>query len=92
MERTDKFTQVALERYQEMGIVDIDTGSIVIKDSNNLSFEEKSAILACITSSPDLYAYAAENQFHADYFNSYSSIPIAGDYIGKKDLLYKVKR
>ena len=36
-----------------------------IEDRNNLTDDEKSAIMIILTGNPDIYSYAAENQFHA---------------------------
>lgn len=44
---------------------------IHIQDKDNLTDDEKSAIMIMLTGNPDIYSYAAENQFHADaYINS----------------------
>ncbi|MCL2529271.1 MAG: LXG domain-containing protein [Coriobacteriia bacterium] len=65
---SDPHTAEALKKLEAMGIVDTTLGTINIVDAQNLSFLEKCAILACITSNPDIYSYAAENQFHANMF------------------------
>lgn len=70
----DVYTTAALKRYQEQGIVDITNGLVHIEDASHLSSDEKSAILACISSNPDFYSYAAENQFHAVMYNHYSFV------------------
>ena len=69
-----KFGQDALDKLAKKGIYDKKTNTIIIKDPDNLSVDEKNALLLITTENPDKYSFAAENQFHADWYNSYKDV------------------
>ncbi|MBO4456306.1 MAG: hypothetical protein J5802_01155 [Butyrivibrio sp.] len=50
-------------------IYDFNTNTITIKDPNNLTQDERNAILLITTGDVDAFAYAGENQFHAVMYN-----------------------
>ena len=51
-----------------MGIYDRQTNSIHVENVNKLTQEEGNAIMVVTTGNPDIYSFAAENQFHADIY------------------------
>ena len=66
-----KQCQKKLDELANEGIYDKENNTLHIQDKDNLTDDEKSAIMIMLTGNPDLYSYAAENQFHADaYINS----------------------
>ncbi len=50
------------------------TNTIIIQDPDNLTEDEKNALLLITTENPDKYSFAVENQFHADWYNSYKGV------------------
>jgi hypothetical protein len=60
--------QAALDRLEEAGIYNKEKNTIIIKNPDSLSPDEKNAILLITTGDQDVYAYAAENEFHADNY------------------------
>lgn len=59
-----------LKLLAEVGIYDKDANTIKINDPNNLTYNEKIALLVISTGDRDKYAFAAENQFHALYYRN----------------------
>ena len=59
-----------LEHLAHVGIYDKEEHSIKISDPDNLTEDEKTALLLIQTGDKDKYAYAAENQFHARAFSN----------------------
>ena len=57
-----------------MGIYDRQTNSIHVENVNKLTQEEGNAIMVVTTGNPDIYSFAAENQFHADIYGKYLGI------------------
>ena len=64
----EKYSQGALDELESLRIYNKKTNTITINKSNGLSEDEKRALLVVTTGDPDKYAYAAENQYHADKF------------------------
>lgn len=62
--------RVRLDELEKTGVYNKDMNSIHINDLNNLSKDEKDAIIVTTTGNPNVYSYAAENQYHADMYGS----------------------
>ncbi|MBE5858660.1 MAG: hypothetical protein E7301_00830 [Butyrivibrio sp.] len=60
----------ALRHFEDLKMYDKKTGTITIDTSDGLSQEEKRLLLLVTTGDPDEYSFAAENQYHADKFNT----------------------
>ena len=54
-----------LDELEKKGVYDKANSLLHIEDSNNLTDDEKSAVMIILTGNPDIYSYAAENQYHA---------------------------
>lgn len=54
-----------LDHLADVGVYDKTKNTITIKDPNNLSPDERTALLLIQTGDRDQYAYAAENKYHA---------------------------
>lgn len=65
----DPYSQDTLKKLAKYGAYDKKTNSIIINRSDGLSEAEKNALLLVTTGDPDKYAFAGENQFHADMYN-----------------------
>ena len=63
-----------LELLEKAGVYNKENNSIIIKDPDNLTDNERTALLLIATGDSDKYAYAAENQYHADRYISCTSI------------------
>jgi hypothetical protein len=63
------------------GIYDKDANTITIKDPDNLTANEQSALLLITTANRNKYSFAAENQYHADMYDNTPS-----PYIKKKGI------
>lgn len=68
------YGQEVLDDLEKKKIYDKEKNTIKIKDPENLTEDEKRAILLITTEDPDVYAFAAENQFHADWYNAYKDV------------------
>lgn len=64
-DKQDSNCKAKLDQLEKMGIYDRETNTITF-DPNAISNEAYNAILMDTTGSPDTFAYAAENDFHAD--------------------------
>lgn len=60
--------QDKLDELEKLGIYNKEDNMIHVEDINNLTKDEKSAIMIATTGNPDVYSYAAENQYHADMY------------------------
>lgn len=59
-----------LDHLADVGVYDKKTNTIKINDPDNLTPDERTALLLIQTGDRDQYAYAAENQYHAEeYYN-----------------------
>lgn len=67
-----------LDHLSSVGIYDKEANTITIKDPDNLSEDEKSAVLLITTANRDKYSFAAENQYHAARYN------LPGKFIKKR--------
>ena len=76
-----KQCQKKLDELANEGIYDKENNTIHIQDKDNLTDDEKSAIMIMLTGNPDIYSYAAENKFHADAYSidSWKSHAIVSD-------------
>ena len=63
-----KWCKKKLDALETMGIYDRQTNSIHVENVNELTQEEGNAIMVVTTGNPDIYSFAAENQFHADIY------------------------
>lgn len=73
-----------LDYLSSVGVYDKKANSITIKDPDNLTEDERTALLLIQTGDRDAYAYAAENQFHAKAYDdpvyiAFKSHAIASD-------------
>ena len=69
-----KWCKKKLDALETMGIYDRQTNSIHVENVNKLTQEERNAIMVVTTGNPDIYSFAAENQFHADKYGQYLGI------------------
>lgn len=70
-----------LDHLSDVGIYDKKKNTITIKDPDNLTSEERVALLLISTGDRDVYAYAAENQFHAKAYDDLLYAPFKGSAI-----------
>lgn len=62
------YCQDKLDELEKLGIYNKEDNMIHVEDINNFTKDEKSAIMIATTGNPDIYSYAAENQYHADQY------------------------
>ena len=62
--------RATLNYLSDVGIYNKETNTIRINNPDNLTEDEKTAILVITTGDRDKYAFAAENQFHASYYKN----------------------
>lgn len=65
-----------LDYLADKGIYDKKNNTISINDPNNLTEDERTALLLIATGDRDAYAYAAENQFHAAAYENPLYFPL----------------
>ncbi|MEG2822798.1 MAG: hypothetical protein RR869_09205 [Lachnospiraceae bacterium] len=61
-----KQCKARLDELEKSGVYNKKDNTITLKDKNNLSQDEKDAILSITTGNPDQYSYAAENLWHTE--------------------------
>lgn len=61
--------QDALNHLEDAGVYDKEKNTITIKNPDSLTYDERNALLLITTGDKDAYAFAGENQFHADAYN-----------------------
>jgi len=74
--------QDTLDYLAEVGIYDKENNTITINDPDNLTDDERNALILITTGDKDAYAFAGENQFHAD---AYNRIPYFENHAKKSD-------
>ena len=62
--------KATLDKLAKAGVYDKAENSITIKDPDNLTDDERTALLLIQTGDSDKFAYAAENQYHADNYSN----------------------
>lgn len=74
--------QDTLDYLAEVGVYDKENNTITINDPDNLTDDERNALILITTGDKDAYAFAGENQFHAD---AYNRIPYFENHAKKSD-------
>ena len=68
------YGQQKLDELAKEGVYNKKDNTITIKDRNNLTQDEYDAILLIATGDQDSYAYAAENQWHAEKYDNWLGV------------------
>ena len=67
-DQVNEHCQSTLDYLAQQGIYDRTNNTITIANVNNMTEDERRAVLMLTTGDPDKYAFAAENQYHAWHY------------------------